>query len=191
HRGAIDVHFLCAELGRVLDPEDVVVNEAIRNTPAVLAQIPRNRPLSLIGRSGGGGLGWSGGTALGVKLARPRATVVQICGDGSFYLGAPEAVLATARQYALPILTVVLDNAGWAAVKDATLAVYPEGRARTSDEFQARLAPDMDFAKLAESAAAYGERVSEPDALRGALERCLAAVRAGRSAVLHAQVTPL
>ncbi|MDH4191894.1 MAG: thiamine pyrophosphate-requiring protein, partial [Betaproteobacteria bacterium] len=51
--GAIDVHFLCAELGRVLDPEDVVVNEAIRNTPAVLAQIPRNRPLSLIGRSGG------------------------------------------------------------------------------------------------------------------------------------------
>jgi acetolactate synthase I/II/III large subunit len=49
----------------------VVINEAIRNSPAVLQQIPRTQPLSFLGGAGGG-LGYSGGMALGVKLARPQ-----------------------------------------------------------------------------------------------------------------------
>jgi len=44
----------------------------------------------------GGGLGWSGGLSLGVKLARPDRNVVQIVGDGSFYFSTPLAVFATA-----------------------------------------------------------------------------------------------
>jgi len=188
--GRINPQYLCAEIGRAIDPDDIVVNEAIRNTLAVFHQIPRTKPGTVIGLAGGG-LGFSGGTALGVKLARPDRTVVQICGDGSFYFCNPESVYAVAKQYRLPILTVVVDNGGWAAVKEATLRVYPDGEAKAAAEYEALLEPEMNFAQLAEAAGAHGELVTEPESVPGAIQRCLAAVRGGRAAVLHARVTPL
>jgi acetolactate synthase I/II/III large subunit len=142
-------------------------------------------------KSGGGGLGSSGGLALGIKLARPDTAVVQVVGDGSFYFNNPAAVLATSKQYDLPLFTIVLDNAGWSAVKQATLRVYPKGEAQEIGAFQAQLAPDMDFAKIAEAAGAYGEKLVDPEAVPAAIARCLDAVRRGRSAVLHACVTKL
>jgi len=116
---------------------------------------------------------------------------VQIVGDGGFYFCAPESVLATARQYDLPIFTVVLDNTGWSAVKEATLRMYPNGVAKETEQFAAVLAPQMQFAKVAEAAGAYGELVEDPAQVEAAIARCLAEVRGGRSAVLHARVTPL
>ncbi len=187
--GGINAHYLCAELGRAIEPEDIVLNEAIRNSAAVLAQVPRSRPGSLIGLAGGG-LGFSGGMALGIKLARPERTVVQVVGDGGFYFCNPDAVYAVAQQYRLPIFTVVLDNGGWAAVKEATLRVYPEGEAKARGEYQSRLAPQMQFGKIAEAAGAHGETVSRPEDVRGAIARCLGQVRNGRAAVLHARITP-
>jgi acetolactate synthase I/II/III large subunit len=138
----------------------------------------------------GGGLGASGGTALGVKLALPERCVVQIVGDGSFYFNNPTAMYALSKQYALPIFTVVLDN-GWAAVKGATLRVYPDGQAKTRGSFQASLPADMDFSKTVEAAGGYGERLVDPTEVRATINRCLSQVRAGRSALLHACVTKL
>ncbi len=167
-----------------------MLNEAIRNGPVVLQQMPRTEPGTLIGYSGGG-LGFSGGTALGLKLALPDRTVVQIVGDGSFYFANPQSTLAVARQYKLGVLTVVLDNGGWSAVKEATLRVYPDGEAKAGGEFGAALVPDMDFSKVAEAAGAHGELVSDPDEVEPAIARCLTAVRSGQAAVLHVRVTRL
>ena len=129
--------------------------------------------------------------ALGLKLAQPERNVVQVVGDGTFYFSNPQSTLAVGKQYRLPVLTVVLDNTGWAAVKEATLRVYPEGEAKAAADYGATLAPDMDFAKVAEAAGAHGELVADPAALEGAVTRCMAALKAGRSAVLHAKVTRL
>ena len=188
--GEISPHYVCAALAKALKPSDVVLNEAIRNGPVVFAQMPRTEAGTLVGLAGGG-LGFSGGMALGLKLAQPERTVVQIAGDGTFYFSNPQSTQAVSRQYKLPILTVVLDNSGWAAVKEATLRVYPEGEAKASADYGALLAPDMDFAKVAEAAGGHGELVSDPDAIEGAIARCLEAVRGGRSAILHAKVTKL
>jgi acetolactate synthase I/II/III large subunit len=188
--GQINPHFVCATLAKALKPSDIVLNEAIRNGPVVFAQMPRTEPGTLVGLAGGG-LGFSGGMALGLKLAQPKRMVVQIVGDGTFYFSNPQSTLAVGRQYKLPVLTVVLDNTGWAAVKEATLRVYPDGEAKSGDDFGATLAPDMDFAKIAEAAGAHGELVSDPDALEGAVARCVEAVKGGRSAILHARVTKL
>jgi len=117
--------------------------------------------------------------------------VVQVVGDGVFYFCNPEAVYAVSRQYGLPIFTVILDNSGWAAVKEATLRMYPEGEAKANRDYQALLAPEMNFAKVVEAAGGYGELVSDPGDVAPAIQRCLDEVRGGRSAVLHARVTPL
>jgi acetolactate synthase-1/2/3 large subunit len=186
--GAITAAWLCAALGAVLSPDDIVINEAIRNTFAVLNQIPRSKPLTLF-CGAGGGLGYSGGMALGARLANPKVRVVQIVGDGGFHFSTPTSVYATAQRYQLPIFTVVLDNGGWQAVKEAVLRVYPDGAAATADEFQARLqSQDRKFEKVAEAFGAYGECVREPADVEAAIARCLAAVDAGQAAVLNVQI---
>lgn len=186
--GAINPAYLCAALGAAIAPQDIVINEAIRNSPAVLNQIPRSQPLTLLS-SAGGGLGYSGGMALGAKLAKPGVRVLQIVGDGGFHFSTPTSVYATAQRYQLPIFTVVLDNGGWQAVKEAVLRVYPDGAAVQANEFQARLqGQERHFEQVAQAFGAYGECVSEPGEVQAAIARCLQAVDAGRAAVLNVQI---
>ena len=187
---AINPHYLCAVMGQKIDLHDVVLNEAIRNTMAVFEQIPREVPGSLMGLSGGG-LGFSAGTALGIKLAQAKNRVIHFVGDGSFYFSNPSSVYAVANQYDLPILTVLLDNGGWSAVKESTLRMYPQGEAKSTNQFASDLGYSTDFAAIAEAAGAHGERLTDPEQVEAAIERCLAALDAGRSALLHVRITPL
>ena len=187
---AINPHYLCAVMGQKIDLHDVVLNEAIRNTMAVFEQIPREVPGSLMGLSGGG-LGFSAGTALGIKLAQAKNRVIHFVGDGSFYFSNPSSVYAVANQYGLPILTVLLDNGGWSAVKESTLRMYPQGEAKSTNQFASDLGYSTDFAAIAEAAGAHGERLTDPEQVEAAIERCLAALDAGRSALLHVRITPL
>jgi acetolactate synthase-1/2/3 large subunit len=186
--GEINPHFLCAALAKAVGPDGIVINEAIRNIPAVLAQMPRTTPGSLVGLAGAG-LGFAANIALGLKLALPDRIVVPIMGDGTFYFSNPQSVLAVSQKYRLPIFMVVLDNSGWGAVKEATLRVYPGGEAKAASDYGAVYAPAMDFAKIAEAAGAHGELLADPADADAAIARCLDAVRSGRSAILHAKVT--
>jgi acetolactate synthase-1/2/3 large subunit len=187
---AINPHYLLAELGKVLDDEDIVFNEAVRNAPAVLMQIPRRLPNTMVD-TGGAGLGWSGAMALGAKLAAPNRLMVQVSGDGAFYFCNPCSVFAVSQQYGLPIFSIVLDNSGWAAVKQATLRVFPDGEAKAANAFEAELAPKVEFAKIGEAFGAYAEKVGDPADVPAAIARCVKEVRGGRSALLHARVTRL
>jgi acetolactate synthase-1/2/3 large subunit len=185
--GAINPAHVCAALHRALAEHDVVLNEAIRNAMIVFDQIPRNVPCTLFG-SPGGGLGYSAGMALGLKLADPARRVVHIVGDGTFYLSNPSAVFAVAQQYGLPILTVVLDNSGWSAVKESTLRMYPRGHAKATGEFASRLPAEMNFGLIAEAGGAHGEYLSDPADTQVAVERCIGALDQGRSALLHVRI---
>jgi len=189
-RGAISPDYVCASIAKVIGADDIVINEGIRNAASVLNQIPRTRPQTLFG-NGGSGLGFSGGMALGVKLARPDRRVVQIVGDGSFHFSNPDSVYSVAHEYRLPIFTVVLDNGGWGAVKASTLRVYPQGVAAQANDFQSRLGSERRFEQVAQAFGAHGESVDDPAALEAAIERCITAVDSGQSAVLTVKVPPI
>ena len=188
--GEINPHYLCRELGLRIEPEDFIMHEAARNTPAMVQQIPRPLPGSVV-RVAGGGLGASGGMALGTRLARPGHMAIQILGDGSFYLNNPSSTFGVSKQYELPLFTLVLDNGGWSAVKESTLRMYPQGEAKELADFGAELARDVDFSKVIEGFGGHGEKIIDPADVPAALDRCLAAVRSGRSALLHACVKRL
>jgi acetolactate synthase-1/2/3 large subunit len=188
--GAINPHYVTAELAKLLGDEDMIFNEGITNAAAVFLQIPRRVPNTMV-VAGGGGLGWSSGMALGAKLAAPERLMVQISGDGGFYFGNPTSALAIAQQYKLPYLSIVLDNSGWNAVKQSTLRVYPEGEAKTANAFESELAPNVHFAKVGEAFGAYAEELSDPAEVPAALARCIKEVRNGRAALLHARVTKM
>jgi acetolactate synthase-1/2/3 large subunit len=193
--GALNPAFVFATLNAKLSQDDIVLNEAIRNAPILQEHLTRTRPRSYVGLAGGG-LGFSGGMALGLKLAQPDRRIVQVIGDGGFHFSSPDSVYAVAQQYQIPVLTVVLDNGGWQAVKSAVQRVYPKGIAAETDQFQSRLTSGRqgerrDFSAVARAFGAHGECVSEPDDLAAAIDRCLAAIDDGKAAVLHVQVTRL
>jgi acetolactate synthase I/II/III large subunit len=193
--GALSPAFLFATLNEKLSQDDIVINEAIRNAPILQEHITRTKPQSYVGLAGGG-LGFSGGMALGLKLAQPDRRILQVIGDGGFHFSSPDSVYAVAQQYQLPILTVVLDNGGWQAVKSAVQRVYPNGVAAETDQFQSRLmsgrqGEQRDFSAVARAFGAHGECVTEPDDLAAAIDRCLAALDEGKAAVLHVHITRL
>lgn len=193
--GALSAAYVFATLNSKLAQDDVVVNEAIRNAGLVQEHIRRTKPHSYVGLAGGG-LGFSGGMALGLKLAQPDRRTVQIVGDGAFHFSSPDAVFAVAQQYQIPIFTVVLDNGGWQAVKSSVQRVYPKGLAAETNSFQSRLRSGRQgeqrrFSEVGRAFGAHGEFVSEPDELAAAIDRCLAAIDSGIAAVLHVQITPL
>ena len=111
--------YLCSKLRETCPKDAIWCVEAVTNAPFIYEQLQVDEPGHLFG-SGGGGLGWSGGATLGVKLASDWVSggpskgkfVTLIVGDGTFMFGVPSTVYWIARRYGLPTLTIVLSNKG-------------------------------------------------------------------------------
>ena len=118
-------------------------------------------------------MGWTVPAALGAKLAGPDRQVVGLVGDGDFLMTIQE--LATAVQYALPVVYVVANNAGWIAIRDLQAAVYGVERALGAEFLQGGRPISPDLAAIARGFGCHAECISAPGELRPALERAIAA----------------
>ena len=101
--------------------------------------------------------------ALALQAAHPGRAVVNITGDGAFGFTLPE--LDTARRHGLPVVTVIHDNAAWGVIRF--------GQARAGFELDTSL-EGTDYAAIARAFGCHGERVTELDEVRPALDRALA-----------------
>lgn len=154
--GSYATSYLVNQLRKACPEDTIWAIEAVTNTPFVADQIQAKLPGSWI-NCGGGGLGWSGGGALGIKLATDAMCggnnkgkfVCQIVGDGTYLFSVPGSVYWVAQRYNIPILTIVLNNQGkfyispypslvmalfadpyhpgWNAPRKSLLLVHPEG----------------------------------------------------------------
>jgi acetolactate synthase I/II/III large subunit len=181
----ITPEFLTASVRKAIDADTVILNEGITNYPAICDHIARTKPLTLFA-SGGGSLGWSGGAAVGMKLAAPEKTFVALTGDGSYMFSIPSTVQWMARRYQAPYLHVVYNNRGWKAPKQSALAVHPHGYASRDDDIDLSFDPPPDYAGIAAAAGgAFARIVKSAGALEEAIRDGLRAVREdARSAVL-------
>jgi acetolactate synthase I/II/III large subunit len=188
--GAITPEYLVACVRDCIGPDAVYLNEAISNYPVVSQHLGASRPGSVLG-IGGGSLGWSGGAAVGVKLAAPERTVVSLVGDGSYLFGVPASAQWMARRYQAPSLTVIFDNQGWKTPSLSALAVHPDGRV-AGGGFAASFQPGADLAGVAAAAGgAYARTVTAADLLPVTLRRALEHVKDGQSAVISVRVPPV
>ena len=191
--GVITPRYLTACVRELLAGADaLVLTEAITNYQVVAEHLRPARPGSYLG-SGGGSLGWTGGGAVGAKLASPaERAVVSLVGDGSYLFGVPSSAQWVARRYHAPSLTVIYDNRGWAAPRFSTLRVHPSGAAAAANDFQASFDPEADLPGIAAAAGgAYAVTVADPDELPQVLKDALAVVRGGRSAVVSVHLPPV
>lgn len=115
--GSFGCGLLISELKKACPIDTIWVIEAVTNTFTVADQLQATLPGSIFS-SGAGGLGWSGGSALGIKLATDARHggrgkfVCQIIGDGCFLFSIPSSVYWIAQRYEIPVLTIVLNNNG-------------------------------------------------------------------------------
>jgi acetolactate synthase-1/2/3 large subunit len=174
-------------LNRVLPPDAIVLEEAVTNRPACLRQIDRE-PGSYFA-TGSPALGWAVAGAMGVKLARPRAPVVAVCGDGSFNFSVPTAAIWSAHRAGAPFVTVILNNHAYRASKLPVQRLFPGGAADAEGSFpETDLSPSPSHVDLARAYGGDGRVVRDTGELPGALEYCLALGAEGRCGVIDVQL---
>ena len=108
----------------------------------------------------------------------PTAIVVCFTGDGDFVMSSPE--LATAVQYDLPIVVLLVNNGMYATIRMHQERQFP-GRVVGTD------LENPDFPALARAYGAHGERVERTADFEAAFERALAS---GKPSVLELPVDP-
>ncbi len=132
-----------------------------------------------------GGLGWGLPCAMGIKLADPDRLVVATIGDGSYMFANPVACHQVAEAHGIAVLTIVLNNASYGAVRSSVLGLYPTGYAAKFDDVPLTgLAPSPDFAQVAAASRAHVETVVDGPDLGPALDRALHAVTVDRRQAL-------
>jgi acetolactate synthase-1/2/3 large subunit len=169
-------------LNQIKDDDAIIVNElGLR-----MDLVESNQPGCYLAGGAASGLGRGLGEALGAKLAAPDRQVIAAVGDGSYMFCVPTAAHYVGRSEGLPTLTLVSNNAEWFAVRNATMGMYPDGRASKANKLPlVELSPSPSFEKTIEACGGYGEAVEDPAELPGALERAFQAVADGNSALLN------
>jgi acetolactate synthase I/II/III large subunit len=125
-----------------------------------------------------GAMGYGVPAALTAKLLHPERVVVCLAGDGDFLMSGQE--LATAAQYGLAVVILLVNNGMYGTIRMHQERLYP-GRVVGTDLV------NPDFVAYAESFGAFGELVERTEDFADAFERALTA---GRPALLELRVDP-
>lgn len=121
-----------------------------------------------------GGLGWGLPAAIGAQLADPDRLIFATMGDGSYMFANPTACHQICEALELPVITLVLNNEEWGAVRRSVSGLYKGGRASKSNDVPlTSLRPSPDFTKTAEASRAYTETVENGADLPAAIERAI------------------
>ena len=142
-------------------------------------------PNQWFGNTQAGGLGWALPAALGFQLANRDRLVACVIGDGSYMFANPIVCHQVAEAQKLPLLTVILNNASWDAVRTSTLDVYPDGAAAQANVMPTvPFLPAPDYGKIAAASGCYAETIERGEDLRAALQRAVRVIREDRRQVL-------
>ncbi|MBM3156143.1 MAG: hypothetical protein FJ004_02530, partial [Chloroflexi bacterium] len=169
------------EIADAMPADSVVVDEAVMLTSYVASIIEFTRPGSYFCSITC--LGWGLPASLGVGLANSRKPVLALVGDGSALFGIQ--ALWSAARYRIPVIMVVLNNRGYAAVKWG-LASYPDRKSGEDADLGCNLG-DVDFPGLARAFRVDAQRIARPEEIAPALRR---AIRAGKPALIDLIVDP-
>ena len=186
--GPVDPVAVTRTLRDLLDPGAVVVDETITHNRGVARHLMADAAGRY--RYVQGGLGQGLGVALGAKLALGDRMAVLTVGDGAWLYNPVLPGLMASAQYGLPLLVVVYNNGAYLSMRHNHVRAYPEGVAVSSGHFSGvDLSAQPDAAAVATAAGAAGFTVSTTQQLGPALDKAIAVVRGGQSAVVNVLLT--
>ena len=105
---------ILAELRKAVPENGFIVTDVGWNKNGVGQQFPITVPGTFITPSGLATMGFGPAAVLGVKMAHPDRAAVSLIGDGGFSTN--PSVIATAMEAELPVVWLVMDNAGFGTI---------------------------------------------------------------------------
>jgi len=175
--GKLQMGEIMAYLNDKLPPDAILANGA-GNYSVWLHRFYRYRRFRTQLAPTSGAMGYGFPAAIAAKSAEPKRTVVCLAGDGCFLMTGQE--LATAMQYGIAVITIVVNNGMYGTIRMHQERHYP-GHVVGTDLV------NPDFAAYAKAFGAHGERVERTVDFAPAFERALAA---GKPALIELRLDP-
>ena len=163
---------LMKELRDVLDRDATVIGDGGDIVTFAARVLNINEPGHWLDPGQFGCLGAGSGFAAAAQLARPGKQVCIVYGDGGFGLTGFD--VESYVRFNLPIVSIVGNNGAW---NQTTQGVVRRGMRGIGTY----LSQETDYAKIMDGMGGYGERVTDPEEIRPALER---AFNSGKPALL-------
>ncbi len=135
------------------------------------------KPRTLMTSGGLGTMGFGLGASIGAQIARPDKRVFNIAGDGSFRMNLNE--LATAVEYNLPVIIVIMNNHALGMVRQWQNMFYDSRFSQTT------LDRGTDFVKLAEAFGAAGFDLTRKEDTEAVIQK---AISLNRPVVINCEI---
>ena len=158
------VDYLMHALSQAMPADAVLVEEAPSHRPAMQKFLPMRGQDSFYTMASGG-LGWSLPASVGIALAQKNRRIVCLIGDGSAMYSIQ--ALWTAAQRKLPLTVVVVNNAGYGAMRSFSQVMQVRNVPGLD-------LPGIDFVQLARSMGCEAIRVEKASELSAELAHGLA-----------------
>lgn len=175
--GNLQMSGVMAHLETVL-PSDAIITNGAGNYATWVHRFHRFKQFGTQLAPTSGSMGYGLPAAVGAKRLYPQKLVVCFAGDGCFMMHGQE--FATAVQYDLPIVVLIVDNGMYGTIRMHQEKFYP-GRISATD------LKNPDFAAYAIAFGGYGERVEQTVDFPAALQR---AIQSNKPAILHLITDP-
>jgi acetolactate synthase-1/2/3 large subunit len=159
-------------------PDDAIITNGAGNYAVWSHRFHRFRRFGTQAAPTSGSMGYGTPAAVAAKHLFPDREVVAFAGDGCFLMNGQE--FATAVQYDLPIIVIVVNNGTYGTIRMHQEREYP-GRVSGTD------LKNPDFAALARAYGGHGETVEKTAQFAPAFERARAS---GKPAIIEVKLDP-
>jgi acetolactate synthase-1/2/3 large subunit len=175
--GKVQMAEVVAWLGERL-PEDAILATGAGNFTGWVQRFYRYPGWRTQVGATNGSMGYGVPAGIAAKLAHPDRMVLSFNGDGDFLMNGQE--LATAAQYAIPVIFLVVNNGMYGTIRMHQEREYPARVYGTT-------LSNPDFAALARAYGAHAETVEETAQFAPAFER---AASSGKPALIELRIDP-
>ncbi|NGO50649.1 thiamine pyrophosphate-binding protein [Allomesorhizobium camelthorni] len=175
--GAVQMGPIMSYLESVL-PDDAILTNGAGNYATWVHRFHRSRRYATQAAPTSGSMGYGTPGAVAAKGLFPEREVIAFAGDGCFLMNGQE--FATAVQYDLPIIVIVVNNGIYGTIRMHQEREYP-GRVVATD------LKNPDFAALARAYGGHGETVETTAEFASAFERARAS---GKPAIIEIKLDP-
>ncbi|MFD2058563.1 thiamine pyrophosphate-binding protein [Mesorhizobium calcicola] len=172
------------QMGPIMDylekalPDDAILTNGAGNYATWVHRFYRSRRFGTQAAPTSGSMGYGTPAAVAAKALYPDRDVIAFAGDGCFLMNGQE--FATAVQYDLPIIVIIVNNGIYGTIRMHQEREYP-GRVVATD------LKNPDFAALARAYGGHGETVEKTADFAPAFERARAS---GKPAIVEIRLDP-
>ncbi|MBP3270856.1 MAG: acetolactate synthase large subunit, partial [Ruminococcus sp.] len=157
--------YVIKTLNDLTDAKAVITTEVGQHQMWAAQFYDFTEPRTFASSGGLGTMGYGLGASIGAKVGNPDKTVVNIAGDGSFFMNCNE--LSTLAKHQIPVIELVFTNNVLGMVRQWQRIFYDKRFSQTT------LDRGTDYMKLAEAFGIEGVRITSKEEVRSGLKKAI------------------